>query len=107
MKKNGKAPMIPEKKQEKMDIEKPGASGTDSKPKDYSTAILEKKKAPNRLMVEDAINDDNSTIMLSSAKIGELKIFKGDPVLLRGKKRHETLCIALIDNKLEDGKIFP
>lgn len=102
MKKSGK---VPEQKKEKMDIEMPGAGGKDSKPKDYSTAILEKKKAPNRLMVEDAINDDNSTIMLSSAKIQELKIFKGDPVLLRGKKRHETLCIALIDNKLEDGKI--
>ena len=57
MKKSGKAPMIPEKKQEKMDIEKPGAADPNSKPKDYSTAILDKKKAPNRLMVEDAIND--------------------------------------------------
>lgn len=26
-------------------------------------------------------------------------------MLLRGKKRHETLCIALVDTKLEDGKI--
>jgi transitional endoplasmic reticulum ATPase len=34
-----------------------------------------------------------------------LKIFKGDPVLLRGKKRHEALCIALVDNKLSDDKI--
>jgi transitional endoplasmic reticulum ATPase len=42
---------------------------------------------------------------MSAAKLQELKIFKGDPVLLKGKKRHETLCIALVDNKLEDGKI--
>lgn len=34
-----------------------------------------------------------------------MKIFKGDPVLIKGKKRHETLCIALVDNNLEDGKI--
>jgi len=33
--------------------------------KDFSTAILDKKKAPNRLMVDDATNDDNSTICLS------------------------------------------
>ena len=46
-----------------MEIEIPGV--LDSKPKDFSTAILDKKKAPNRLMVDDAINDDNSTIMLS------------------------------------------
>lgn len=32
-------------------------------------------------------------------------IFKGDAVLLKGKKRHETLCIALTDNTLTDDKI--
>lgn len=73
--------------------------------KDFSTAILDKKKSPNRLMVEDAINDDNSAIQLSQAKLTELKIFKGEPVFLRGKKRHETLCIALVDPKLDDSKI--
>jgi transitional endoplasmic reticulum ATPase len=73
--------------------------------KDWTTAILDKKKAPNRLMVDDATNDDNSTIAMSPAKLSELKIYKGDPVLLKGKKRHETLCIALADTKLEDGKI--
>jgi transitional endoplasmic reticulum ATPase len=73
--------------------------------KDWTTAILDRKKAPNRLMVDDATNDDNSTIAMSPAKLSELKIYKGDPVLLKGKKRHETLCIALADTKLEDGKI--
>ena len=42
---------------------------------------------------------------MSQAKLTELKIFKGDPILIKGKKRHEALCIALVDNKLEDGKI--
>jgi transitional endoplasmic reticulum ATPase len=72
---------------------------------DFSTAILDKKKAPNKLMVEDAVNDDNSTICLSQTKMNELDIFKGDPVIIKGKKRKETLCIALLDNELEDGKI--
>jgi SpoVK/Ycf46/Vps4 family AAA+-type ATPase/translation initiation factor IF-1 len=72
---------------------------------DFSTAILDRKKAPNRLLAEEATNDDNSTVALSPAKLAELKIYKGDPVLLKGKKRHETLCIALADPKLEDGKI--
>jgi len=72
---------------------------------DFATAILERKKAPNRLIAEEATNDDNSTVALSPAKLAELKIYKGDPVLLKGKKRHETLCIALADPKLEDGKI--
>jgi len=57
------------------------------------------------LMVEDAVNDDNSTICLSQTKMNELDIFKGDPVTIKGKKRKETLCIALLDNELEDGKI--
>ena len=70
-----------------------------------STAILDQKKAPNKLMVEEALNDENSSIQLSQAKMNELKIFKGDAIFIKGKKRKETLVVALIDNKLEDGKI--
>jgi transitional endoplasmic reticulum ATPase len=33
--------------------------------KDFSTAILDSKKAPNRLMVDDATNDDNSAVCMS------------------------------------------
>lgn len=32
---------------------------------------------------------------MTQAKMDELKIFKGDTVILRGKKRKETVCIAL------------
>lgn len=56
-------------------------------------------------MVEEAKVDDNSSVMMSQAKMSELKIFKGDPILIKGKKRKETLCVALVDNQLEDGKI--
>jgi transitional endoplasmic reticulum ATPase len=75
--------------------------------KDYSTAILERKKAPNRLMVEDAINDDNTVIQLTQKKMDELKIFKAETVILKGKKRKETIAIALPDDStnLEDEKI--
>ena len=37
--------------------------------------------------------------------MNELKIFKGDAIFIKGKKRKETLVVALIDNKLEEGKI--
>ncbi len=43
--------------------------------KDFSTAILDKKKAPNKLIVEDATQDDNSVVMITNAKMEELKIF--------------------------------
>jgi transitional endoplasmic reticulum ATPase len=55
------------------------------KKKDLSTAILEKKKAPNKLTVEDSKNDDNTIIELTEAKMEELKLMRGDQVLLRGK----------------------
>lgn len=32
--------------------------------KDVATAILERKKAPNRLIVDEATNDDNSVVAL-------------------------------------------
>ena len=35
----------------------------------------------------------------------EPKIFNGDPVILRGKRRNKTLVIAIKDNKLDAGKI--
>ena len=75
--------------------------------KDFSTAILDKKKAPNKLTVEDAKNDDNSIVEMTQAKMDELKIFKGDTVLLKGKKRKDTVCIALVaeGDDLENGKI--
>jgi len=56
---------------------------------------LEKKKAPHKLTVEDSKQDDNSIVEMTQAKMDELKIFKGDTVLLKGKKRKETICIAL------------
>jgi len=52
--------------------------------KDFSTAILDHKKSPNRLMVEEAKTDDNSVVEMTQAKMDELKIYKGDTVILKG-----------------------
>jgi transitional endoplasmic reticulum ATPase len=57
-----------------------------AKKKDTSTAILERKKGPHKLTVEEAKNDDNSVIEMTQAKMDELKIFKGDTVLIKGKE---------------------
>merc|ERR1719432_657340 len=64
-----------------------------------------KKRSPNRLIVEEALNDDNSVISLSQNKMEELNLFRGDNVLIKGKKRKDTVCIVLADDNLEDGKI--
>ncbi|RWW37415.1 hypothetical protein BHE74_00057478 [Ensete ventricosum] len=51
--------------------------------KDFSTAILERKKAPNRLIVDEAINDDNSVVSLNPETMEKLQLFRGDTVLLK------------------------
>jgi len=72
---------------------------------DLATAILKKKERPNRLMVEESASDDNSCISLSQTKMDELSLFRGDTVLLKGKKRKETVCIVLSDDTVSNEKI--
>ena len=44
--------------------------------------------------------------MLSTqAKMDELMLFRGDTVLLKGKRRRETVCIVLSDDTTADDKI--
>lgn len=70
-----------------------------------NTAIMDKKKAPNRLVVDDAANDDNSVVSLSPAKMEELQLFRGDTVLLKGKKGKDTICIVLSSEDTDDANI--
>jgi len=72
---------------------------------DLATAILKKKERPNRLIVDEAANDDNSVVALSQAKMDELELFRGDSVLLKGKKRKETVCIVLSDDTVSTDRI--
>jgi transitional endoplasmic reticulum ATPase len=73
--------------------------------KDHSLAILERKKAPNRLIVDDAVNDDNSVVALNLETMEKLELFRGDTVLVKGKKRKDTVCIVLADETCEEPKI--
>ncbi|ORX82620.1 AAA ATPase [Basidiobolus meristosporus CBS 931.73] len=72
---------------------------------DVATAILRKKNAPNKLMVDDATNDDNSVISMSPATMEKLQLFRGDTVLVKGKKRRDTVLIVLADEACEDNKV--
>ena len=51
--------------------------------RDFSTAILERKKAKNRLVVDEAVNDDNSVVALNMKTMEELQLFRGDTVLIK------------------------
>ena len=66
---------------------------------DLATAILRQKSKPNRLIVDEAVNDDNSVVAMSQEKMDELQLFRGDTVLLKGKRRKETVS-PLIYNSL-------
>lgn len=100
-----------------------------------------KKRSPNRLIVDEATNDDNSgalrlpglplscvcvwivgrstssdpppltpgnalaVIGLSAAKMEELNLFRGDTVLVKGKKGRSTVCIVLTEENTEDSNV--
>ncbi|CAN1253013.1 Cell division cycle protein 48 homolog [Linum perenne] len=83
------------------------AESSDSKSgkKDFSTAILERKKSPNRLVVDEAVNDDNSVVAMHPDTMEKLQLFRGDTILIKGKKRKDTICIALADETCDQPKI--
>ncbi|CAF1306718.1 unnamed protein product [Adineta steineri] len=70
-----------------------------------ATAVLNRKERPNRLLVDDSTNDDNSVVALSQKKMDELLLFRGDTVMVKGKKRHETICIVLADDNCSNERI--
>ncbi|GLJ43211.1 hypothetical protein SUGI_0897050 [Cryptomeria japonica] len=73
--------------------------------RDFSTTILERKEAASRLVVDEAINDDNSVVCLHRETMEKLQLFSGDTILIKGKKRKDTICIVLADETCEEPKI--
>ncbi|KAI4965242.1 hypothetical protein ZWY2020_054963 [Hordeum vulgare] len=63
------------------------------------------KKAANRLVVEDASTNDDNSVCTSTQTPWKLSLFKGDTVLLKGKRRHSTVCMALPDDTCEEHKM--
>jgi superfamily I DNA/RNA helicase len=72
---------------------------------DSTQCPLEKKRAPNRLVVDEATNDDNSVVALSMEKMEELQLFRGDTVLIKGKRGKDAMCIVLADENCDGGNI--
>lgn len=58
-----------------------------------------------RLFLSVRSEGDNSCVMMSSAKMDELGLFRGDAVLVKGKRKHDTVCIAVADDDTDDLKI--
>ncbi len=72
----------------------------DGTKKDFSTAIMDRKKAPHKLQVEDSKQDDNSIVEMTQAKMDELKIFRGDAVILKGKQAIQSNLLIMERVKL-------
>jgi transitional endoplasmic reticulum ATPase len=65
------------------------------------------KKAPYRLIVDEPAPglDDNSIIYLHPDKLEELGFFKGENAIIKGKRRRDTVCIVVSDDRVDFGKI--
>ncbi|KAG5489278.1 hypothetical protein GH5_00143 [Leishmania sp. Ghana 2012 LV757] len=59
----------------------------------------------NKLIVEEPYNDDNSVVSMNPKRMEELNIFRGDTVLVKGKKHRSTVCIAMEDDECPPEKI--
>ncbi|OEL27398.1 Cell division cycle protein 48-like protein [Dichanthelium oligosanthes] len=74
---------------------------------DDTAAAATKRRAANRLVVEEptAKNDDNSICSLHPATMEKLSIYNGDIVLLKGKRRRDTVCTVLPDEECGEGQV--
>ncbi|XP_049848480.1 transitional endoplasmic reticulum ATPase-like [Schistocerca gregaria] len=69
-------------------------------------ASTEPKKTRNRFTVDDyTTSDDNSVVCFNSSQMEEIGLYRGETVLIRGKLRRDTVCIALPSDNVERGKI--
>mmetsp|Transcript_16844 Transcript_16844/g.20249 ORF Transcript_16844/g.20249 Transcript_16844/m.20249 type:complete len:872 (+) Transcript_16844:33-2648(+) len=94
-------PLLGDNAEESKNEEAKAEAVTDSK-----SGKREMKRSPNRLMVDEAHGEgDNSCVMLSAAKMEALNLFRGDTVKLIGKRRADTVCIAISDEDTDDNKI--
>ena len=67
-------------------------------------------KKPNKLIVDEALasGDDNSVAILHASTMEALQFFHGDTIRIKGKRRHEAICVALTakpDDGLEPNRI--
>lgn len=68
-------------------------------------AINQIKKAPYRLIVDEALTDDNSVVVMHPDKMEELELFRGETLIIKGKRNHDTLALAFSDERCEVAKI--
>lgn len=75
--------------------------------KDNATSCFNQtRRKPHRLIVDQpTLTDDNSIIYLHPDKLSELDLFRGDIALIKGKRHHDTVAVALTDETCEVSKV--
>eukprot|EP00758_Cryptobia_borreli_P015398 Tbor_TRINITY_DN6021_c3_g1::TRINITY_DN6021_c3_g1_i1::g.11140::m.11140/K13525/VCP, CDC48; transitional endoplasmic reticulum ATPase len=71
------------------------------------TAPVPKVLKPNKLVVEDTTGEDNSVAVMHPTRMEELKIFRGDTIIIKGKRNKSTVCVVMEDEEgdCHEGKI--
>jgi len=72
---------------------------------DNMAEIDTRKLAKNRLIVDDSETDDNSCIHLNPKRMEELDLYRGDTVIIKGKRRKDTVAIAIVSENVEYNKV--
>ena len=71
-----------------------------------ASASPEQKRAKTRLIVGSSANDDNSIIGLHENTMALLGMFTGDSVMVKGKKKKETVLVCVSDPSCEEGNVM-
>lgn len=69
-------------------------------------ALIEGRKIPISLVVNDATTRDSSILTLSNNTLKTLQLSQGDTALVRGKKGNCTVLIVLVDDDHDDGFVY-
>ena len=70
-----------------------------------ASAAPEPKRAKNRLILDNNPNDDNSVLSMHENTMSVLDIFSGDSVIVKGKRKKETVLVCTADNTCDEGKV--
>lgn len=71
-----------------------------------SSYFNQTRRKPHRLVVDQpTLTDDNSIIYLHPHKLSELGLFRGDIALIKGKRHHDTVAVALTDETCDVSKV--
>ena len=67
--------------------------------------MAEKQLKPNKLVVEETTNDDNSLALMHPTRMAELKIYRGGTITIKGKKCKSTVCVVMEDDTCPENKV--